>query len=571
MPLSSSSMPRIGYPFILGADPRELRVAWVPERVRSTGKLAPLFRDPELANGGYQAVLLDDRLLVAWGSPRATFDDASRSRDNGTGQAPLTGPCRIDRSRGLWIVPMSIVLRYLVPPSRPDDFDRLGQFLDSAGPGQLLTYADDLEKVAAVGPWSHKGPRRYESFLSWLTGHADVTVVRLSDWLKAYPPEEHYRLDAGTYYELARAWNAGEDYRGWWDDPAFASHRQYFRAALADVGRASEDGSDSRLVELAWKHLLASDHETAWHDAGPAGRRPAPWALATASHARSAHVFIAAARWLASDPRRPEVRVIDLDRDAEDKVVLSNERVYAVVSPRWGGRVIHLFAAGPEGGVAIVRNAADDWNWQETLNRSMDVPPNHPGAFAVIGFQHDAHIITQIGQTARKAWVELTDVEPGSTRQGCRRTYLLAEDVPGLVFCGQVDHTVREIGLETCLSLDYYRLLREGPAAVRPVLGASARGVRNGEVSAWLALRPEERTTWSTPDRPSAGHGFNFTVIAQADHFHLLLGTGQLAETALPAIFEHAITLLHGPQDRERTRAAARETRPQLIGPSRTG
>jgi starch synthase len=43
--------------------PPEIRVFWSPERVWDTEKLAPVLTDPELLNGGYQHVLIDDRLL----------------------------------------------------------------------------------------------------------------------------------------------------------------------------------------------------------------------------------------------------------------------------------------------------------------------------------------------------------------------------------------------------------------------------------------------------------------------------------------------------------------------------
>ena len=39
----------------------------------------------------------------------------------------------------------------------------------------------------------------------------------------------------------------------------------------------------------------------------------------------------------------------------------------------------------------VVGNPCDDWNWMEELNRYMDVPKNHPGAFADLGFEHDAY------------------------------------------------------------------------------------------------------------------------------------------------------------------------------------
>ena len=44
---------------------------------------------------------------------------------------------------------------------------------------------------------------------------------------------------------------------------------------------------DRRLLDLAWKHLLASAYETAWYDPSEDGCVAAPWAKAVASHARA--------------------------------------------------------------------------------------------------------------------------------------------------------------------------------------------------------------------------------------------------------------------------------------------
>lgn len=54
----------------LGCPPEEVEVCWVPERVWDTEKLAPVLEDETLPNGGYRAVVLDDRL--AYGMARPT-------------------------------------------------------------------------------------------------------------------------------------------------------------------------------------------------------------------------------------------------------------------------------------------------------------------------------------------------------------------------------------------------------------------------------------------------------------------------------------------------------------------
>ena len=53
--------------------------------------------------------------------------------------------------------------------------------------------------------------------------------------------------------------------------------------------------------------------------------------------------------------------------------------------------MIALYSVAGEGGAMVVGNPCDDWNWMEELNRFMDVPRNHPGAFADVGFEHDSY------------------------------------------------------------------------------------------------------------------------------------------------------------------------------------
>ena len=83
----------------LGCPPEEVSVAWVPERVWDTDRLAALLTDPSLPNGGYRHVLLDDRLLHA-------ASDGSRERFDGADPtepppAEVLRPYRIAGGRGL--------------------------------------------------------------------------------------------------------------------------------------------------------------------------------------------------------------------------------------------------------------------------------------------------------------------------------------------------------------------------------------------------------------------------------------------------------------------------------------
>lgn len=295
----------------LGVRPGDLRICWVPERVWDTAALAPVITDEGLANGGYRHVVLDDRLLhpvtgPGPGSPRARFDAAGPYGGEGVVGAgdPSVDPWRpylIRDGGGLTLAPISADLRYCLPPSSPADWQRLEAAIATAAAedGRLLVYADDLERAAGVGGWDHRALRRYEGLLRWLASRDDIRPVHLADWLERHPAAGERELQPGSFVELARGWAAGEDYRGWWDDPAWAPFRDYLEDARRAVSSAQDAGADDRLLRLAWKHLMACSYETAWHDpVEGGGTAPAPWAKAVASHARSCRVIADAARAL---------------------------------------------------------------------------------------------------------------------------------------------------------------------------------------------------------------------------------------------------------------------------------
>ncbi len=84
--------------------------------------------------------------------------------------------------------------------------------------------------------------------------------------------------------------------------------------------------------------------------------------------------------------------------------------------------------------------------------------------------------------------------------------------------------------VESCLSPDYYRLLREGRRGLSSFDGRHRRGFTLGDVAVWIALAPDESTAWTTPGRPDVGHGMNVRVLAQDRHFHLSIGCGRFDE-----------------------------------------
>jgi hypothetical protein len=535
-----------------------VKICWVPERVWDTALLGPVLTSAGLRNGGYRYVLLDDRLLFPVGdsysgSPRASFDSDFPTVPGYTDRPMLTSddpivaetcrPYLIAGGNGLGVVPISACIRYWAPPSVPDHWqllDRSVATLVRHPEPKLLVYADDLERTAGVAGWK-QSPDDYDLFLQWLVDQAGrVRPVLLDDWLERHPPREERRLEAGTFYELAHGWGAGEDYRGWSESPRWAPYKGYLTAAHEALRSARRDRGDKRVLELGWKHLLASAHETAWHNPAEDGRGhvPAPWAKAVASHARSCLVIAAAAEWFSRPGRQPEVEVIDIDADGDEEIVMRNEDVYCVLTCRYGARLVYLFHRLAGGGVLSIGNPTDHWNLQEDLNRYMRSPANHPGALSDVGFENDPYRVAALETGADYAFVELNNVGADSSLRGARKSFLLAADSPALVVRYELPDGATPLAVESCLSPDYDRLLRDGRRRIqrceRPLWG----GCRNGAAIVWLVQADGEDSAWTQPESSEAGHGLNIRMEARDRCFHLLVGCGEIDEERCRELIE---------------------------------
>lgn len=521
----------------LGCAPEDLEICWIPERVWDTERLAAILTDPALPNGGYRYVLLDDRLLYPTdgahgGSDRADFDGAD---PDSPPPADALRPYCIEGGNGLQVVPMSTRLRYWIPP---DDrrhwrsLSRAAELPTAPGDDTVLVYADDMEKSAGVGPWHPSALGRYEEFLRWLATQPHLLPVDLPSWLRQRRRVPGVRVvERGTFVELAQDWHAGEDYRGWEQDQAWRPYQEHLARARRAVAGAESAGAEPGLTALAWKHLLASGYETAWHDTERPERPPAAWAKAVASHGRATGVLASAARWFGGPVRPLGAELVDIDGDGVEELVLRNEHLFAVLAPACGGRLVYLACRGPDGGVLVIGNPTDDWNRQEDLNSYMDVPGNHPGALADVGGVHDRHeaaIHTGDGVVR----VELVNVQPDSLLHGLRKLIILDNASTALLVEYGLPAAAPGITVETCLSPDYYRLLRHGAAELQRGGGRNWRGARNRGTGVWLALADDEDTTWCDPSGPEPGHGVLVRVHAGARSFHLLIGVGDVDEEA---------------------------------------
>jgi hypothetical protein len=331
--------------------------------------------------------------------------------------------------------------------------------------------------------------------------------------------------------ELAQDWHAGEDYQGWNQDEAWRPYGEHLARARRAVARAEASGAERRLTALAWKHLLASGYETAWHDTDHPGRPPAAWAKALASHARAATVLAAAAEWFSRPDRPLEAELADLDDDGAPELVLRNEHLFAVFAPTFGGRLVYLATSGRDGGALVVGNPTDDWNCQEELNRYMDVPANHPGGLADAGGVNDGYEVT-VHHEDGVVRVELENVQGDSPLHGLRKRIVLEAGSSALLVGYDLPAAALEVVVESCLSPDYYRLLRHGPAGLQHGEGPSWRGVRNDGVAVWVARAADEDTSWCAPSGPQPGHGVLVALRSGTRSFHLLIGVGDVDEEA---------------------------------------
>lgn len=493
--------------------------AWVPERVWHP-ELAG-----ELMGAGYRAVALDDRLLLA-GAARDKFDAAGPWHTRPSQLEPSLCRPVLDADSGLLVAPITAALRYLIPPRSDADLELLDALLDELPDGAVLTYADDLERTCGVAGWEPAFDR-YTHFAAWAVGRSDLQILQLGQ-LEA---SERVRVQPGTYYELAHHHGAGEQYQHWADDPRW----QPYAALLADVESDLDDAPAApRLVELAERLLLVGQHETAWQDPTSDGNRgPAPWARATAAHARDAWPVLHAARWAAAGGCPPSAVRLDVDQDGAEEVVLADSRMWVAISPRHGGRSSLVVVRDHDvlDGRVIVGNPLNHWNFQEQSHQFMQQPPAHPGALAA----HDQEGLD---------W-KVVDLEADD---GAARLVLASE--------GQSRHLLVHNGqlamcwqgpagtVESLLSPDYLALLEHGSRRIRHDSGPGWASVTHDGAQTWTAWRSGA----ATPARYGlAGHGAALAVTSTEQHLDLLIGTGPINTDLALTKLQQVGPLLHGP------------------------
>jgi hypothetical protein len=523
------------FEIVLGAPPSRIKVFWPPERVWDTSTMSPVLRHPDLLNGGYRYVILDDRTLLSPQDPempRAAYDKESRWTPE------LFQTHEIEGGLGLVTLPIGIRLRHSIPPKEEQDWNRVQSELEAllvhtAHTGEanfLALYADDLEKV--IGVWGLQGPRCYAAFVRWVSRNEWIRPVKLSEWTATNPPAGSRRVEVGTFSELAREFNAGEGYEKWFLSKEWAPYRRYFESTQRRVKQAKTRTADSPLIELAEKQLLVSNWETAWHtpktgahgDSKSFGK-PSPWARSLTSHSRHALVTADAVSWALDRDGRAHASMCDVDMDGEADLVLKNDCLYGLVTSRWGGRLVALFHFGATTQAMVVGNPCDDWNFLEDLNKFMDAPRNHPGAFADVGFENDRYQCELLEQGQRAA-VRLINVEGESRARGLEKIYQFDALHSCLNVRYRLPAALQRISVECALSPDYLRLLRHGSKILKYAGTPPSRGFATGNLAIWI--EPGPGLQWERPLQECIGHARTLQLGAACREFEVKLCVREL-------------------------------------------
>jgi hypothetical protein len=238
-------------------------------------------------------------------------------------------------------------------------------------------------------------------------------------------------------------------------------------------------------------------------------------------------VVAEAAFWMRHKDDEAHAYTFDIDNDGEEELILKNDKLFAVVSPQWGGQLVYLFSVDGWQGKMVVGNPCDDWNWMEELNKYMEVPANHPGALTDLGYEHDrydtvieiAHgmevraelIARETGGTARKT-VKVLTLAFGSTEMAV--TYQLSREGPPLT-------------VEWGLSPDYLHLLRYGCRFLSEFRRPTVWGLGDNGVTVWLRLEDGGSASFDEASIRNFGHGRAIQLKSSSDRFTVWIGARQ--------------------------------------------
>ena len=524
------------YENFLGWESKKIKVFWVPERLWDTKVLASVVANPRLRNEGYKYVVLDDRLLYPDKSnlsPRRLYDQ-TKSWD------PKNFSMHsIEDGYGLCMLPIAYNLRQNIPPRKKQNFEsiksQLYWLLDVNLNYQtplIAIYADDMEKAAGVG-WDSKGPVQYESVLKWISENPNIQPVKIGKWASINRPLFQKHIEKGTYLELMNEFGASETYDNWYYDARWYPYRQQYAWAESRVQKLTSYGADLALTDLAWKVLLATSWQTAWHtpktgahgDSNSDGG-PSPWIRATASHCRLAVIIAEAAYWMKHRDHCAHAYHQDIDADGNTELVIKNSALFAVFSPKRGGRLVYLFSVSGSSGALVVGNPIDDWNLLEDLHEFMDIPPNHVGAFSDVGYEHDNYDTNIESSEGNEICVRLQNTQKDSLAFGIEKSVTLREGQN--VICTEYilsNCLSRRFSTQIGLSPDYLQLLRRGHVGLKEYSpSANIRGWSNKDVTVWVKFDDQGSVFWDNPRHTKFGHGYILRLTSHSNQFKVCIG-----------------------------------------------
>jgi starch synthase len=181
---------------------------------------------------------------------------------------------------------------------------------------------------------------------------------------------------------------------------------------------------------------------------------------------------------------------------------------------------VYLFSVGGNRGLMVVGNPSDDWNWMEELNRYMEVPRNHPGAFADIGFENDRYTTTILSADGPTVHAQLTHDHSAAAHGLAKNIVLPSYEANKLIVTYTLPESLPGLGIECGFSPDYLNLLRYGRSIMQHSETASCRGFHTREAAVFVHKNGGQ-VEWAASSCEEFGHGARITLYARDRQFSL--------------------------------------------------
>jgi hypothetical protein len=156
----------------------------------------------------------------------------------------------------------------------------------------------------------------------------------------------------------------------------------------------------------------------------------------------------------------------------------------------------------------------------------MDSPPNHPGAFSDVGYEHDNYDAMIECSEGSEISVRLRNIQKGSSAFGTEKSITLKEDQNVIHAEYRLsDYLVKRFSTQIGLSPDYLRLLRHGHSGLKEYSpSANIRGWSNNGVIVWVKFGNEDSVFWDNPPHSIFGHGYILRLTSHSKRFKVWLG-----------------------------------------------